>query len=134
MLTCHEDDADNNVHDVMIIIASINIIINMITMAIILTRTSSLWHFIRGTGLAEKEGPCLMSTSQPNLVMKIAMTMMTKMMTMAIKTNLISLLKMSTWPLARPLSVPFLLRTSGNLTVKLARLPLAAAEGRLPSL
>ena len=109
MLTCHKDDADNNVHDVMIIIVSINIIINMITMAIILTRTSSLWHFIRGTGLAEKEGPCLMSTSQPNLVMKIAMTMMTKMMTMAIKTNLISLLKMSTWPLA-------------------------AAEGRLPSL
>ena len=109
MLTCHKDDADNNVHDVMIIIVSINIIINMITMAIILTRTSSLWQFIRGTGLAEKEGPCLMSTSQPNLVMKIAMTMMTKMMTMAIKTNLISLLKTSTWPLA-------------------------AAEGRLPSL
>ena len=36
--------------------------------------------------------------------MKIAMTMMTKMltkmMTMTIKTNLISLLTMSTWPLA----------------------------------
>ena len=76
----------------------------MITMAIILTRTSSLWHFIRATRLAEKEGPRLMSTSQPNLVMKIAMTMMTtmltKMMTMTIKTNLISLLTMSTWPLA----------------------------------
>ena len=100
MLTCHKDDAGNNVQDVMIIIVSIN----MITMAIILTRASSLWHFIRGTGIAEKEGPCLMSTSQPNLVMKIAMTMMTtmltKIMTMAIKTNLISLLTMSTWLLA----------------------------------
>ena len=81
MLTCHKDDADNNVHDVMIIIVSINIIIVSITMAIIVTRTSSLWHFIRAAGFTEKEGPCLTSTSQPNLVMKIAMTMMTTMLT-----------------------------------------------------
>ena len=35
---------------------------------IVHTSASSFWHFISATGIAEKEGPLLMSTSQPNLL------------------------------------------------------------------